>query len=201
MLKAIAEFRRKLKSGQICVGSSVTYTDPLVSDTLADSVDFLWIDLEHALMSAEALAGHLLAARSRRIPAIVRVTAGGTPFVKPVLDAGAEGIIVPQIRTVDEVRSVIADCKYPPVGQRGYGPRVPSNYGRDGGRDYIERANANIFVSVQVETREALDCLDEILTVPGLDSIVLGPCDLSGALGRLGDVKHPEVISTIEMIV
>ncbi|MHB9037427.1 MAG: HpcH/HpaI aldolase family protein [Armatimonadota bacterium] len=198
---AISKFRDNLKSGQVCIGASITFTDPLVTDALADSVDFFWIDLEHSLMSSEALAGHLLAARARCTPAIVRVTGSDTPFIKPVLDAGADGIIVPQIRSVDEVRRAVGDCRYPPEGNRGYGPRVPSNYGRDGGSDFIRRANENLFVSVQIETREALEALDEILAVPGLDSVVIGPWDLSSALGRLGDVEHPEVVSAIETIV
>ncbi len=151
-------------------------------------------------MSPEALAGHLLAARAGCKPAIVRVTGSDTPFIKPVLDAGADGIIVPRIRRVDEVIRVVGDCRYPPKGNRGYGPRVPSNYGRDGGSNYVRRANENLFVSVQIETREALEALDEILAVPGLDSVVVGPWDLSSALGRLGDVEHPDVISAIETI-
>jgi 2-keto-3-deoxy-L-rhamnonate aldolase RhmA len=129
------------------------------------------------------------------------VPGSATAFIKPILDAGADGIIVPQIRSAQEVRQVVRDCRYPPLGQRGYGPRVPSRYGRDGGSDYVERANALLFVSVQIETREALEALDEILAIPGLDSVVLGPWDLSGALGRLGDVEHPEVVAALELVI
>jgi 2-keto-3-deoxy-L-rhamnonate aldolase RhmA len=118
-----------------------------------------------------------------------------------VLDAGADGVIVPFVRTVEEVRQVVADCRYPPVGNRGFGPRVPSNYGRDGGSEYLERANRNVFVAVQIETAEALEAVDDIARVPGLDSLVIGPWDLSGALGRLGDVQHPEVVAAIKTII
>jgi 2-keto-3-deoxy-L-rhamnonate aldolase RhmA len=192
-MSAIARFRQRLAAGQLCIGASISLTDPHASAALGPSVDFLWIDLEHSLMSPEAMSAHLLAARAQQTPALVRVTGSSTPFIKPVLDAGAEGIIVPQVRSVAEVRQVVADCRYPPLGQRGFGPRVPSNYGREEGQSYIERANREIFVAVQIETAEALAALDEILAVPGLDSLVLGPWDLSGALGRLGDVEHPEV--------
>jgi len=187
--------------GRLCVGASVGFSDPLVSDALADSVDFIWIDLEHSAMSPEALAGHLLAARSKSVPALVRVPGGTAPFIKPVLDAGADGIIVPQVRSAEEVRDVVGDCRYPPLGRRGYGPRVPSNYGRRGGREYAERANENLFVAVQIETAEAVECLDEIVTIPGLDSVVIGPWDLSSALGVLGNVEHPKVVAAMEMIV
>lgn len=197
----ILHFRERLQAGEVCIGASITLTDPHVTAALADSVDFFWIDLEHTMMSPEALNGHLLAARSKNVPALVRVTGSGTPFIKPVLDAGADGIIVPQVRTVEEVRQIVRDCRYPPLGQRGYGPRVTANYGRDGGADYITRANCAVFVSVQIETAEALAALDEILAVPGLDSLVLGPWDLSGALGRLGEVEHPTVVAAIETVI
>lgn len=200
-MSAIAQFRERLAADAVCIGASITFTDPRVTDALADSVDFLWIDLEHSLMSPEALSGHLLAARGRNTPALVRVTGSATPFIKPVLDLGADGIIVPQVRTADEVRQIVRDCRYPPQGQRGYGPRVPSNYGRDGGADYLARANRDLFVAVQIETAEALAALDDILAIPGLDSLVLGPQDLSGALGRLGDVEHPTVVAALETVI
>jgi 2-keto-3-deoxy-L-rhamnonate aldolase RhmA len=201
MFEAVLRFRERLKAGEVCLGASITFSDPLVSDALGDSVDFFWIDLEHSTMSPEALQGHLLAARNRNVPALVRVTGSSTPFIKPVLDSGADGIIVPQVRSADEVRQVVNDCRYPPLGQRGYGPRVPSNYGRDGGRAYIERANQAVFVSVQIENREALEAIDDILAVPGLDSVVLGPWDLSASLGFMGELEHPKVSAAIDQVI
>lgn len=200
-MSAITQFRERLAADEICIGASITLTDPRVTDALADSVDFFWIDLEHCMMSPEALSGHLLAARGRGKAALVRVTGSSTPFIKPILDMGADGIIVPQVRTADEVWRIVRDCRYPPQGQRGYGPRVPSNYGRDGGATYIARANQELFVAVQIETAEALAALDDILAIPGLDSLVLGPQDLSGALGRLGDVEHPTVVEAMQTVI
>ncbi|MEZ4864588.1 MAG: aldolase/citrate lyase family protein [Caldilineaceae bacterium] len=107
----------------------------------------------------------------------------------------------PIIVIVPQVRQIVHDCRYPPLGTWGYGPRVPSNYGRDGGADYIARANRELFVAVQIETAEALAALDEILATPGLDSLVLGPWDLSGALGRLGEVEHPTMVAAIETVI
>jgi len=200
-MSAITQFRERLAADEICIGASITLTDPCVTDALADSVDFFWIDLEHCMMSPEALSGHLLASRGRGKAALVRVTGSDTPFIKPILDMGDDGIIVPQVRTADEVWRIVRDCRYPPQGQRGYGPRVPSNYGRDGGAAYIARANQELFVAVQIETAEALAALDDILAIPGLDSLVLGPQDLSGALGRLGDVEHPTVVEAMQTVI
>lgn len=198
----IRTFRHRLKAGHTLVGAGVTFSDPLVSEALADGVDFLWIDLEHSAMSPEVLNGHLLAARGRGTPAIVRVAGGGAAFLKPVLDAGATGIIVPQVRSADEVRAVVADCRYPPQGRRGFGPRVPTNYGGYASTPaYVREANRAVFVSVMIETREALEEIEEIVAIPGLDSVVIGPTDLSGGIARLGDVRAPAVTAAVKRIV
>ncbi|RIK43927.1 MAG: hypothetical protein DCC55_04050 [Chloroflexi bacterium] len=197
----IAAFRAKMAAGAICIGASITLIDPRVTDALGDSVDFVWIDMEHSLMGPEAVHGHLLAAKARGVPALVRVTGSSTPFIKPVLDAGADGIIVPQVRSAAEVQQIVDDCRYPPLGRRGYGPRVPSNYGRDGGNAYVERANREVFVAVQIENLDAFNALDAILAVPGLDSIVLGPMDLSAAMGLFGELEHPTVAAALETII
>lgn len=201
MFVAVLRFRERLKAGEVCLGASITFSDPLVSDALGDSVDFFWIDLEHSAMSPDSLQGHFLAARNRNVPSLVRVTGSSTPFIKPVLDSGADGIIVPQVCSAGEVQQVVNDCRYPPLGSRGYGPRVPSNYGRDGGKAYIERANQAVFVSVQIENRAALESIDEIVAVPGLDSVVLGPADLSASLGFTGDLEHPQVVAAIDHVI
>jgi 2-keto-3-deoxy-L-rhamnonate aldolase RhmA len=201
MMAGIEKFRSALAAGKACIGCGVGFSDPLVSDALAQSMDFLWIDLEHSAMSPEALSGHLLAARAGGVPALVRVPASGTPFIKPVLDAGADGIIVPQVRTVAEVEQVVSDCRYPPAGTRGFGPRVPSRYGRIPTAEVVAAANRDLFVSVQIETREAFEAVERIVRVRGLDSVVIGPWDLSGAIGTLGDVESPLITDAIRRIV
>ena len=201
MFGPITTFRQRLEAGDTLIGTAISLTDPVVSEALADSVDFLWLDQEHSTMSPEVLRANIMAARGRELPCLVRVTEGSTPFIKPVLDAGASGIVAPQVRTVDEVRRVVADCRYPPAGTRGFGPLVPTNYARGGGPDYVQRANEGIFVTVMVETVEAVDAIAEIVAVPGLDSIVIGPNDLSGSLGVLGDVEHPRVVAAMEEVI
>ena len=201
MSSNMQRFRNKLAAGQLCLGPGISFSDPAVTEALCDSVDFLWIDLEHNPISLESLLGHLIAARAGGAPALVRVPGSEVSFLKRVLDTGAEGIIVPQVRSAEEVRSVVAACRYPPVGTRGYGPRRGSNYGRDGGKEYLQRANADMFVSVQIEHVDALNALDNILAVPGLDSVVIGPNDLSGSMGIMGEVKRPEVVEAITTII
>ncbi len=197
----IRRFRQAIRSGRLLLGAAISFTDPLVIDALAGSVGFVWIDMEHSGMTTETVARHLLACRSKTVPALVRVVGSGATFIKPLLDAGAEGIIVPQVRSAAEVRDVVNDCRYPPLGRRGFGPRVPSNYGREQGRSYIQRANRDLFVAVQIENVEALKALDEILSVPQLDGVVIGPADLSLALGLPGETHHPRVVAAFKEII
>ena len=199
-MTAIQSFREAIAQGRTLIGCGVTFVDPLVTDALASSADFIWLDLEHALMSPEAASAHLLAGRARDIPIIVRVPGGDTHTVKPVLDAGAEAVVIPQVRTLDEVRTFVADCLYPPEGVRGYGPRIPSNYGRQGGASFAEEANRTIMPTVMIETREAFEQLDSILAVPGLGAIMIGPTDLSWSLGLRGQTAHPDNLAAVQSI-
>ena len=197
LFSSVSAFRRKLLEGRIQVGAGITFSDPLVSDALAPTSDFLWIDTEHGALSPEALHGHLLAAKAARIPSIVRVASGSVQEIKPILAAGADGIIVPQIASANDARSVVKVCRYRPLGTRGFGPRVPSRYGRDVGMDYLEEANRSVFIAVQIENAEAYDKLDEILMVEGLDSVVIGPADMSLAMGLDLNLNHPALLDRI----
>jgi 2-keto-3-deoxy-L-rhamnonate aldolase RhmA len=201
IFEPIRKFRQQLDAGRPLVGAGVTFSDPLVTEALAPSVDFLWIDLEHTPIGPEALAAHLLAGRAAGKPCLVRVAAGTTAAIKPVLDSGATGIIIPQIETAEEVCRVIRDCRYPPQGSRGFGPRVPSGFGRSAGSDYLEEANRLLFVAVQIENAAALKDIDRIAATAGLDSIVIGPYDLSASLGIFGQLRHPQLLRAIETIV
>ena len=199
--EAIQKFKEEINSGKVCIGPGIMFADPMVTDALALSSDFIWIDLEHGSMSPEAMNGHIMAAHSHGLPGIVRLPGGGSALVKPALDSGADGIIIPQIYSVDEVKRLVDDCRYPPVGHRGFGPRVPSDFFRNATPEYVAKANKSIFVSVMVETVEALAAIDEIVAVPGLDSIVIGPADLSWSLGARGDTNDPRVIAAFEKII
>jgi 2-keto-3-deoxy-L-rhamnonate aldolase RhmA len=122
-------------------------------------------------------------------------------LTKPVLDIGADGVIVPLVRTADDVRRAVAACRYPPDGLRGFGPRRASGYGRLSGPDYCRLANETVICVVQIEHIDAVNNLDEILAVPGLTSIVLGPNDLAGSMGHMGQPTHPEVLAAMEHVV
>src|SRR5690606_16225274 len=117
--------------------------------------------------------------RAGGICALVRVRSSELAFIKPVLDIGAHGIIVPQVRSAAEVQRVVNMCHYAPQGSRGYGPRRPSDYGRSGGQQWMEDMNRHVFVAAQIENRDAMKELDAIARIDGLDSLALGPYDLA----------------------
>lgn len=194
-------FRSKLRAGQVCVGTCITFTDPTITEALAGVLDFVWIDMEHNALSLEAVQGHVMATKASDTTPLVRVPWNDPVLIKPVLDIGAAGVIVPLVRTADDVRRAVAACRYPPEGVRGFGPRRASGYGRLGGPEFCRAANAAVITIVQIEQAEAVSNIDEILAVPGLTGIVFGPNDLAGSLGRMGQPGHPDVLRAIETVI
>lgn len=201
MYQTVHEFRKMLDSGRICLGSSVTLSDIAVSEALGPSVDFLWIDLEHNPIGFQSLLGHLVAARATGTAALVRVPSSEKSIVKRTLDVGAPAVIAPQVRSAEEVRRFVQECRYPPEGLRGFGPRRGCDYGRLRGSEYLKEANRGVFVVAQIERMAAVEELEAILAIEGLDSIVLGPNDLAHDMGYAGDEQHPQVMNVIEQIV
>ena len=199
MFTDMQAFRRKLAQSSPCFGVGITFTDPAVSEAIGPSVDFLWIDLEHNPISLESMQAHLMAARAARVPALVRVPSSDVPMIKRVLDSGAVGLIVPQVRSAAEVRQVVDACRYKPLGDRGYAPRRPSNYGRSGGAGFMQTSNQEVFVAVQIENGAALDDLEAIAAVPHLDALVIGPADLSISIGIAW--ASPELHAAMQRIV
>lgn len=196
----IQRMREKLRAGQIVLGAGITLSDPTVTEAIAPSVDFVWIDLEHNALTVEKMLGHLIAARAGGCASIVRIPSNDVGWVKRVLDSGAEGIILPRAYSAKEVAEFVSACRYPPLGTRGFGPRRPMQYGRLEQQAYLRQANREVFVVAQVETVELVAELDQVVKIEGLDSLVLGPQDLSGSMSRLGETTHPDVVAAMKTI-
>jgi 2-keto-3-deoxy-L-rhamnonate aldolase RhmA len=194
-------FREKLRRGEVPLGAIVQFTDPAITEALCQDLDFIWIDHEHGGMTLPIVSNHILATKGTRATPIVRVAANDPAVIKPVLDMGAEGIVVPLIRTVEDAKMAVAACKYPPQGVRGYGPRRPSDYGRLGGADFVKKMNDWTMVILQIEEIDAVNNIDKILQVPGITSLVIGSNDLSGTMGLLGQPRHPRVLQAIETVI
>ena len=192
---------RKLYAGAPVLGVGVSMSDPTVTEALADSVDFVWIDQEHNPLSTGDVQGHIMATKGSPATPIVRVPWNDHVMIKRILDAGAAGIIVPMVRTAAEARRAVEACLYPPAGIRGYGPRRPSNYGRHGGVAFVRAANASVIPILQIEHVDAVEQIDDILAVAGIASLVFGPNDLAGSMGLLGEPQHPRVEAAIDHVI
>jgi 2-keto-3-deoxy-L-rhamnonate aldolase RhmA len=195
------KFRSKIRGGQVCFGAGITFTDPTVTEALSSALDFVWIDMEHTALSLESVQGHIMATKASDAAPLVRVRWNDPVLIKPVLDMGAAGIIAPMVRNAEEARRAVAACLYPPDGSRGFGPRRPSNYGRDFGPEFCKAANQSIIIIAQIEHIDAVRNIDEILAVPGLTGIVFGPYDLSGSMGHMAEPGHPEVVQAMQSVV
>ncbi|MHB8459285.1 MAG: HpcH/HpaI aldolase family protein [Candidatus Limnocylindrales bacterium] len=200
-LPFVPDFHARIGPGRLAVGTWLTLLDPAATEVIAGAgFDVLIADGEHGPVATDDLVRMLIATRSVGVPILYRVAANEPVRIMHALDAGASGVVVPQIRTVADVERAVAWCRYPPVGLRGVAPRRASGYGR-GTAAYLTAANALITCCVQIETREAYEDLDAILAVAGVDTLLVGPNDLAAALGHTGDIFHPDVEAAISRIV
>jgi 2-keto-3-deoxy-L-rhamnonate aldolase RhmA len=200
-LENAVSFREKIQNSEICLGTVITFSDPTITEALSNLLDFVWIDMEHSVLTLEMVQGHVMATKASNATPLVRVPWNDPVLIKPVLDIGAAGIIVPFVRNAEDVRRAVAACLYPPAGVRGFGPRRAANYGFVNAVDYCKQANENGMVFVQIEHIDAVTNLDEIISVSGLTGIVIGPNDLAGSMGYTAQPRHPQVTQVIETII
>ena len=166
----------------------------------ASDLDFIMLDTEHSPLGPETVQTLVMAGSAAGTPVLVRV--GGLEPIRLMqpLDAGAAGVIVPRVRDADEVRAVVESTRYPPVGLRGFGPRRAGGYGRTTA-EYVAGSADNVAVVCQIETAEAVADLAEIASVPGLDGLLVGPNDLSAALGVPGQTDSRPVRDVMRQVV
>lgn len=170
--------REKLKAGQPTVGCFLGMGSPNVAEQMACSgFDFIVIEMEHNGLDMAQVQHMLMAVNGSAAVPIVRVPSSDQVFIQRSLDIGALGIIVPLLRSAEQARQVVRATRYPPEGNRGFGPLRASQYTLDY-PDYLTRANRNILVAFLLETREAMESLEEITAVPGVDALYLGLWDL-----------------------
>jgi 2-keto-3-deoxy-L-rhamnonate aldolase RhmA len=193
-------FAEKLRTKQLAVGTVISFTDATVTELLAEDLDFVWIDMEHSPQTLQTVQAHVMAAGSLGATPLVRVAWNDHVLIKPVLDLGAEGIIVPQVATAEDARKAVAACLYPPEGVRGFGPRRPSRYGRRSGPEFCRELNQKMICVLQIEHGDAVQNIDQIVAVEGVTSLVIGPNDLAGSLGHTGEPRHPDVLRAIDVV-
>lgn len=177
------------------VGSWVMSASPLVAEAMGCAgFDWAVVDMEHTPLDLLDLVHLLQAIAGTSMLPITRIPWNDTVMVKRVLDAGAQTLMFPFVQNAEEARRAVAAAKYAPEGVRGMAAMSRgSRFGTV--KDYFKVANAAVSVIVQVETPQAMERIEEITSVPGVDSIFMGPGDLSGAMGHVGDLMHPAVLA------
>jgi len=192
-----AGFAARLRAGETLLGSIIALPSAEVAEMFSRAgFDWLLIDTEHAPLDALAAQGLLQAARC---PCLVRVHSGEEAVIKKALDIGAAGVVVPQVNSAAEAERIVRYCRYPPRGSRGVGIVRAQGYGLDFA-EYVAGANDSVIVMLQVEHIDAVKDIEAIARVPGVDALMIGPYDLSGSMGRLGQVNAPEVEQAIETV-
>jgi 4-hydroxy-2-oxoheptanedioate aldolase len=160
------------------------------------------VDCEHAPITAQMLPEYIRASEAARIPAIVRVAENNAAAIQHALDAGASGVQIPQISSVEAARAAVAAARFHPLGQRGFNPFVrAARYSAEPVADFIRRSNAELTVVLQIESTDGLKAIDQILEIPGIDVLFIGPYDLSQSLGIPGHTSDPRVFEAGQALV
>ena len=195
----MTDFRTRVRRRDLLVGPLVTLVDPAVAEAFAlAGCDWLWLDLEHAPLGLDQLRQHVQAVAGRA-GTVVRVPWNDPVHVKGILDLGCDGVIIPQVRSVDEARQAVAAAKYPPAGVRSVGIARAQRYGMTL-TEYVQTANDAVTVILQIEHIDAVPHVADILAVPGVDAIIIGPYDLSASMGRPGRIADPDVAAAVATI-
>jgi len=195
------KLRQIWKEGKAAVNGWCAIPSSFASETMAhQGWDSLTVDLQHGVVDYQAAVTMLQAISTTATVPLARVPWLDPGILMKMLDAGAYGVICPMINNAEEARRLVAACRYPPKGTRSFGPIRALLYG---GADYPKHANDQVAIFAMIETREALDNLDAILSVEGIDAIYIGPADLSNALGCTPKFDQDEkpVLDAIDVIV
>ena len=199
----INRVKQALKAGESVVGTMIHEArSPEIPHLLAAAgMDFILVDTEHASPDPETIQNLTRGAKAAGLVPLARVTDNEYFLIARTLDMGVMGVMVPRVDTRKEAERAIASVKYPPQGRRGFGMRpVITDYASTTVQEAIKWSNENTLVILQVESEEAIENLDEITRVPGLDVSLIGFSDLSISLGVPGEFKHKRVLKAIERV-
>ncbi|WP_247827395.1 HpcH/HpaI aldolase family protein [Arthrobacter antioxidans] len=191
--EALAAADRPLVGMWVCSGS------PLVAEICADSgLDWLLVDAEHSPNGLESILAQLQAVHGYPVQTLVRPPVNDAVLIKQYLDLGVQNLLVPMVHSVADAEAAVAATRYPPEGVRGVGSALARAARWNRVPDYLAHASSTISVTVQIESQSAVDAVEDILAVDGVDAIFVGPSDLAASMGLLGRQEHPEVTAAVE---
>jgi 4-hydroxy-2-oxoheptanedioate aldolase len=191
-------FKRALKAGQPQIGLWSSLSSNYAVEVIAGAgFDWILLDMEHSPNDLESLLSQLQAAAPYASHPIVRVPWNDMVTIKRVLDAGAQSLLIPYVQNATEARAAVSNTRYPPAGVRGVaGTTRATRFGRV--KDYAKRAHEEICVLVQLETKPALEEIERVAAIDGVDGIFIGPADLHASMGYTGETANPAVMPLIE---
>lgn len=192
-------FTLRLRQNDLLIGTMLTIPAPEVAEMIAKcGFDWLFMDGEHGALSILEWQ-RMMQAVGGRCPNVLRVPGCTEQDIKKALDIGADGIIVPMVNDAGQAQQAVDWSKYPPRGRRGIGLARAQGYGLDFG-DYMATADDGIALIVQAEHIDAVDNIEAITQVDGIDAVFIGPYDLSASMGKTGEVEDPEVVAAIDRV-
>src|SRR5438477_13395 len=191
-------FKHALKAGKPQIGLWSSLSSNYSVEVIAGAgFDWLLLDMEHSPNDLESLLAQLQAAAPYATHPVVRVPWNDMVTIKRVLDVGAQSLLVPYVSTAEEARAAVSFTRYPPKGVRGVaGTTRATRFGRV--KDYARRAHEELCLLVQVETQAALDSIEAICAIDGVDGVFIGPADLHASLGYAGEIANPKVMPVID---
>ena len=195
----INHFKQRLRSGEPQIGLWLGLADAYCAELAANAgFDWLLIDGEHAPNDLRGMLAQLQAVAPYPSQAVIRPVIGDTALIKQVLDIGAQTLLVPMVESAEQVHQLVRAMHYPPTGIRGVGSALARASRWNSIQGYLDHADEQMCLLVQIENKEGLANLDEIVAVEGVDGVFIGPADLSAAMGHRGNPGHPEVQAAIE---
>lgn len=193
--------KRKLKSGALTVGSWITIGDMSIAEIMVNAgFDWLTVDMEHSAITLDRAQMLIQSIGSRGVPPLVRVGENDPNLIKRVMDIGAYGVIVPMVNSAEDALNAVESVKYPPLGRRGVGLARAQMYGL-GFERYRKWLAEESVVIVQIEHADAVENIEQIITVPGVDAFIVGPYDLSASMGITGRLDHPRMKKALDTII
>ena len=195
------ELKRKLRNRERLFAGWVSYAHPSITETFARAgFDFIAIDMEHSTISIEQAQRIIASSQSEGVPCLPRPVSHSNDYFKPLLESGADGLLVQMVNTPEEIEAIISHLKYPPIGNRSYGVNRAHAYGFDFD-EYIKNWNETSSFIIQVESIAAVNNIDKLLAFDEIDGVMVGPYDISGSLGVPGQTNHPSVIEASKKVI
>jgi 2-dehydro-3-deoxyglucarate aldolase len=192
--------KSKLENNQLTLGSWIMINSPVAVEIMAlAGFEWLVIDIEHTAIDLETTQSLITAIQGQGLQALVRVSKNEEVVIKRVLDMGADGIIVPMVCSKEDAIQAVNYAKYPPIGKRGVGLYRASGYGTKF-EEYKKWVNEELVIIAQIEHIDAVNNIDEILKVEGVDGTIIGPYDLSGSMGYPGEFEREDVIDAVQKV-